>query len=135
MTTGQHDLTAFASLGDTAFISLTTFRKTGARVATPVWIARDGDSLLVITPEESGKVKRLRNSGRVEMQVSNRTGKVVDAAPVVAGTAQILPDADTARLTQLFRSKYGLEFRIFMLIERIVARRSKKRVIVRVLPV
>jgi PPOX class probable F420-dependent enzyme len=134
MTTSSLDSAAFEALGDTAFVSLTTFRKTGARVATPVWIARDGAALIVITPEESGKVKRLRNSGRVELQVSNRTGKVVDAAPILAGTAQILPDTDTPRLTQVFRKKYGLEFKIFMLIERIVARRSKKRVIVRILP-
>jgi PPOX class probable F420-dependent enzyme len=134
MTSIQDGLAAFDALADTPFVSFATFRKSGTRVATPVWIARDGDALIVTTPEDTGKVKRLRNSGRVELQVCNRMGKVVDDAPVVTGTAEILPDSDTARLGEVFRKKYGLEYRIFMLIERLVARRQKKRVIVRILP-
>ena len=40
---------AFAALGDEQFLSLTTFRKSGERVSTPVWIGRDGDALMVTT--------------------------------------------------------------------------------------
>jgi PPOX class probable F420-dependent enzyme len=124
----------FNALGDDRFVSLTTFRKTGVAVSTPVWIDRDGDALVVITPEESGKVKRLRNSGRVELRTSGRMGAVDDSAPVLHGTAQLLPDTETARIAKVFRAKYGLEFPITMGIERIVARRQKKRVIVRIVP-
>jgi PPOX class probable F420-dependent enzyme len=124
----------FDALGDDRFVSLTTFRKTGVAVSTAVWIARDGDALVVITPEESGKVKRLRNSGRVELRTSGRMGQVDDAAPVLYGTAVLLPDAETARITKVFRAKYGVEFSIFMGVERVLARRQKKRVIVRILP-
>ena len=53
---------AFTALGDERFISLTTFLKSGNAVSTPVWIARDGDDLVVTTPAMSGKAKRLRNS-------------------------------------------------------------------------
>ena len=35
------------ALGSEAFVSLTTFRRTGIGVSTPVWIARDGDALVV----------------------------------------------------------------------------------------
>ena len=73
---------AFAAMGDERFISLTTFRKTGDAVSTPVWIARDGDDLVVTTPATSGKVKRLRNSGRVEMRVCDRMGRVKESAPI-----------------------------------------------------
>ena len=38
-----------------AYVSLTTFRRTGVPVSTPVWAAPDGDSLLVWTRTESGK--------------------------------------------------------------------------------
>ena len=67
---------AFAALGDEWFLSLTTFRKSGERVSTPVWIGRDGDALIVTTPQASGKVKRLRNSPRVEVRPCNRMGRV-----------------------------------------------------------
>lgn len=66
------------SLGDEAFVSLTTFRRSDEPVSTAVWIARDGDDLVVITPAESGKVKRIKNSGRVELRPCNRGGKVPD---------------------------------------------------------
>lgn len=124
----------FDALGDDRFVSLTTFRKSGVRVSTPVWIARDGDALVVITPEDTGKVKRLRNSGRVELSTSSRMGAVDDDAAVLRGEAELLPDSETARITRLFRRKYGVEFTIFMFVERLIARRQKKRVIVRILP-
>ena len=56
---------AFAALGGVSFVSLTTFRRNGAPVSTPVWVAADGDDLVVLTPTASGKVRRLRNDARV----------------------------------------------------------------------
>jgi PPOX class probable F420-dependent enzyme len=126
------DPIAFSALGDQAFVSLTTFRRSGEAVSTPVWLARDGDALIVTTPEESGKVKRLRNSGRVEMRPCTRMGKVADDAPVVAGSASIIADAPTRdRLTAVIRKKYGVEFHVITAIETIVAKRRKERVILR----
>ncbi|MDT0352926.1 PNPOx family protein [Pseudonocardia charpentierae] len=43
-------MTVLATIDDVAgerFVSLTTFRRDGTPVATPVWIARDGDALVV----------------------------------------------------------------------------------------
>jgi hypothetical protein len=48
------------------FVSVTTFRRDGTPVPTPVWIAQDGDALVVTTPAGTGKVKRLRHDPRVE---------------------------------------------------------------------
>ena len=39
------------------YISLTTYRRTGVPVPTPVWAAPDGDSLVVWTRADSGKEK------------------------------------------------------------------------------
>jgi len=125
---------AFSRLGNEPFVLLTTFRKSGVGVATPVWIAHDGSDLLVTTPEESGKVKRVRNSGRVTLQPSTRMGKPKEGTPVIYGHAVILPDADTERFSAVFQRKYGLEYRVFLVIERVLARRQKKRVILRITP-
>lgn len=123
----------FTALGDKAFVSLTTFRRNGERISSPVWVARDGDALIVITPEESGKVKRLRNNGQVEIRVSSRTGKVADGSEPVPGIAEIVTDAPTAaHLTRVIQKKYGFEYHVIMLIERIAARRQKPRVILRI---
>ncbi|CAD5989393.1 PPOX class F420-dependent oxidoreductase [Agreia sp. COWG] len=124
---------ALAALSDERFVSLTTFRKTGEGVSTPVWIARDGDALIVTTPDGTGKVKRIRNNGRVELRPCDRMGKVADGAPTVAGTAEIV-DTDEARDSQarIFVAKYKLEYRIFMVIERLGKKGQKKRVCLRI---
>jgi len=122
-----------AALGDEAFVSLTTFRKSGEAVSTPVWVAREGADLLVVTPTESGKVKRLRNSGRVELRPCSRTGAVAENAVPVPGLAEIVADpAETEHLIAVIRAKYGVEYRVMMFIERVVARRRKPRVVVRI---
>ncbi|KJC64389.1 PPOX class F420-dependent oxidoreductase [Agreia bicolorata] len=124
---------ALASIADERFVSLTTFRKTGEGVPTPVWIARDGDALIVTTPDGTGKVKRLRNNDRVELRPSDRMGKVAYDAPTVAARAEIV-DTDEARASQerIFLAKYRFEYRVFMLIERLGKKGKKKRVCLRI---
>jgi uncharacterized protein len=124
---------AFAALGDEQFLSLTTFRKSGERVSTAVWIGRDGDALIVTTPEASGKVKRLRNSPRVEVRPCNRMGRVKDGIEPVAGVAEVLTDEGTQeRLTRIIRRKYGLEYWVVMGIERLIKSGQENRVILRI---
>ena len=123
-------MTGFRDLGDERFVSLTTFRRTGEPVSTPVWEARDGDALLVTTPAGSGKVKRLRHTSRVELRPCGRTGKVADDAPTHTGTARI-EDRDRP---DVFRSKYGLEYRVFMRIERLGKDGRRPRVLLRITP-
>ena len=119
----------FTALGDEAFVSLTTFRRNGEPISSPVWVARDGDTLIVLTPEESGKVKRIRNNRHVEISPSSRMGKVPEGSKPVHGIAEIVTDAPTAaHLTHTLQKKYGLEYHVVMLIERIAARRQKPRV-------
>jgi PPOX class probable F420-dependent enzyme len=67
------------------YVSLTTFRRTGAPVATPVWAAPDGESLIVWTRADSGKVKRLRHTSRVTVAPCDVRGRV--QAPPVDGVA------------------------------------------------
>ena len=124
---------AFAALGDEQYLSLTTFRKSGERVSTPMWVVRDGDALIMFTPEASGKVKRLRNNPRVELRPCSRLGRVKDGVEPVVGMAQILPDEESrARGTEIIRRKYGLGYMVVMGIERLIKSGQQKRVILRI---
>ena len=58
-------MSSLLSLADARFGSLTTFRRSGERVSTPVWVGRDGGALVVLTLAASGKVRRLRRDPRV----------------------------------------------------------------------
>ena len=57
------DTSEQSRLIEARFVSLTTFRKTGVEVATPVWAAFENDRFYVFSAGEAGKVKRLRRSG------------------------------------------------------------------------
>ena len=58
------------------YMSLATFRSSGAEVATPVWFAAADGRLYAFTAEQSGKVKRLRHSSRVRVAPSDARGRV-----------------------------------------------------------
>jgi hypothetical protein len=90
------------------YLSLTTFRRNGTPVATPVWVARQGDELVVYTARSSGKVKRLRNDNRVLLAPCDMRGRVT--GDVVGGTARLEDDAGTAM--SLIRRRYGLQARL-----------------------
>lgn len=124
MTTDAH--ADFTALGDASFASLTTFRRSGDPVATPVWLARSGDVLVVMTAPDSGKVKRIRNDPRVTLRPCNRRGVVADGAPTAAATATVISEPDEVAHDRLaLRAKYGFQYRVFGLIERVTARKRK----------
>lgn len=84
---------------------VTTFRRTGVGVATPVWVARDGDELVIWSARDTGKVKRIRNNGAVELAECDYRGK--PHGEVVKGTARLLDAEGSDRVRRLIRSKYG----------------------------
>jgi PPOX class probable F420-dependent enzyme len=88
------------------YISLGTFRKTGAKVATPVWFGEDGDKLYVMTRSDMGKTKRIRNNPEVTVAPCSIRGKVTGAE--FAARARILPAEEHARARQAIQKKYWM---------------------------
>ena len=116
-------MTSILPLADARFVSLTTFRRSGEAVSTPVWVGREGASLVVLTPTDSGKVKRLRNDPRVELRPCGRFGAVADGVEPVAGTAELREHADDVeRARATIRRTYPIESRLVLGIERLVER-------------
>jgi uncharacterized protein len=115
------------------FVSLTTYKKNGDALATPMWLGRDGDHLFVWTPADSAKIKRVRNDPRVTLVPCGRFGKPNNDAEPVAGTAEVITEPATVRrLAEVIRHKYGLEYWVVTLIERLAARGEKPRAILRI---
>jgi PPOX class probable F420-dependent enzyme len=97
---------------------VTTFRKNGDPVRTPLWAAGENGELVVWTVRKSGKVKRIRNSGRVEIQACDARGKTTHGE-VVNGEARLLDDAATARVRNLIAKKYGIVGQVTMFFSRL----------------
>jgi PPOX class probable F420-dependent enzyme len=95
-----------AAIQGQKYISLTTFRKTGAGVATPVWFGEDGGHLYVMTRSDMGKTKRIRNNSQVRVAPCSIRGKV--AGPDFPATARILPPAEQAHARQTINRKYWM---------------------------
>ena len=120
-------MTSILPLAGARFVSLTTFRSSGEAVSTPVWVGRDGGALVVLTPADSGKVKRLRADPRVELRPCGRFGAVAHGVEPVAGTAELRehPD-DVERARSTIRRAYPLESRLVLGIERLVERLRRR---------
>jgi PPOX class probable F420-dependent enzyme len=101
-----------AELGTAKYVSLTTFRKDGRHVSTPVWAVPDGDGLAIWTSVESGKIKRVRRSGRVTVAPCDVRGNVT-GEPIEAH-ARIGERTDTDRVRRALGRKYGLSGRLIM---------------------
>lgn len=93
------------------FIALTTYRKTGVAVTTPVWFAQNGARLCVWTGADSGKVKRLRNNPQVQLAPSDAAGK--PRGESLRGRARILPEGEWPPAFRAMQRKYGLRFWFF----------------------
>jgi len=89
------------------YISLTSFRKNGTGVATPVWLAVDRGELFVVTDADAAKVKRIRRDSRVTVTVCDIRGRIAPDALRAEGTARVLDDdAETRAARQLIARKY-----------------------------
>jgi uncharacterized protein len=102
---------AVRALEGARHISLTTYRRSGEGVATPLWFAQDGDRYYIETGPRTGKMKRIRHTPRVTLAPCTFGGTVT--GPAVEGTARIVEsDAERARAERLMARKYGLVRRL-----------------------
>ncbi|MBT2430415.1 PPOX class F420-dependent oxidoreductase [Streptomyces sp. ISL-112] len=92
------------------YVSLTTYRKDGTPVATPVWAAAEGEVLYVWTRSDSWKVKRLRNNTDVVVTVCDVRGRIAEGAPKAEGTARLLDADETRKVRKLLARKYTWKF-------------------------
>jgi PPOX class probable F420-dependent enzyme len=99
-------MTVIEQIGQGRNVSLTTFRRDGRRVATALWFVVDDGELFVLTAPDSGKVKRIRGNGRVVIAPCDSAGGIAQGAPSTEGTAQILDEAETARVHKLIARRY-----------------------------
>jgi uncharacterized protein len=96
------------------YLNLETFRRSGESMKTPVWFVQEGEILYVQTVANSGKVKRIRNNGRV-----NVTPCKMDGTPTgswfPASAREITGAEITGKVNRLLDKKYGLMKRMLAL--------------------
>src|SRR5262245_28152423 len=101
------------------YIALTTYRRDGHGVMTPVWAVQLNGRLYVITAEATGKTKRVRATGRVRYAACNRNGRGI-LGPWHEGTGRIVRDEGRrAEVFAAFQRKYGWQLSLAALYYRL----------------
>ena len=94
------------------YLNLETFRKSGESMKTPVWFTQADQTIYVLTMANSGKVKRIRNNGRVNIAPCKMDGKLTGTW-VPAQARQVTDPEISTTVDRLLDRKYGLLKKIF----------------------
>ena len=105
-------MSGFGAFAGKKYLNLESYRKNGAGVQTPVWFAADPSTrldssdanLYVYTTGDSGKVKRIRNNGRVKVAPCNSRGGLL--GEWVEAQAQIVTGDKALHGMSLLNKKY-----------------------------
>lgn len=97
------------ALDNEKYMLLTTFRRDGTPVSTPVWIVPLGNgSVGFTTSSESGKAKRLAHTNRVTVQASDVRGRVKQGTSALDGIAQLVTGEEYVAIKTKVKAKYGV---------------------------
>ncbi len=101
-------MTVVDELGRSKYVSLTTYRKDGTAVPTPVWHVVQGGELFVVSEADAWKVKRIRKNSHVVVTACDIRGKIAPGAATAEGTARLLDEAGTESARTLLARRYVL---------------------------
>lgn len=116
----SHSDRAWEIVARSPYVLLTTFRKDGRAVATPVWAAPSDGKLLVWTAPDAGKVKRIRRSGHVTLVPCSVRGVPVGRA--IPARARIVDTDDLRPVYRALIAKYGVQAWLTLLPNRLMAK-------------
>ena len=107
-----------AALFPGRYLSVTSFKRDGTGVATPVWFVSDGRRLLALTDLHSWKIRRIRHDPRVLVAPCGPSGKL-RGEPVEARAEVLTATADLERVQKLLMQRYRMSYRLVMLFYRL----------------
>jgi len=96
----------FAEIANAKYILLTTFTKGGTPKPTAIWAVPDGDRLLVMTEEDSWKVKRIRNTPRVTLAICDARGKPKSES--IEAVGKVLDKSEASAVVRAVNKRYGV---------------------------
>jgi PPOX class probable F420-dependent enzyme len=108
------------------YISVTSFKRNGAAVATPVWAVSDRKRLFALTDLHSAKVRRIHRNPHVLVAPCRVDGKLRDK-PTAARAEVLTSTAELERVQKLLLARYKVSYRVVMLFYRLGRRLRGKQ--------
>ena len=117
------------ALGDQKYMLLTTFRRDGTPVSTPVWVVKlDDERVGFWTSSGSGKAKRLAHTERVTVAPCDARGRVKPGSTVVDATARVVTGSELEDIRTRIVAKYGVMTKFTKLLGTVVGALRGKRI-------
>ena len=110
-------------------MNITTYKKDGSGVATPVWFVDHDGKIFMMTDAASWKIKRIKNNSNVLLAPSTYSGE--ETGERVAGVAKLLDQETGEDARRYLVKKYKLQFHFFYLMGRL---RKAENVFIEVSP-
>jgi uncharacterized protein len=108
------------SLGNEKYLLLTTFKRDGSAVASPVWAVDLGEGRIGFwTSSGSGKAKRLAHTSRVTVQPCDARGRPRAGTAVTDADAVLVTGDKLETIRRLVKSKYGVMTTVTKLLAKI----------------
>jgi PPOX class probable F420-dependent enzyme len=114
----------FEGLEGHQYVRLTTYRKSGRPVSTPVWFVLRDDRVHVFTDVESGKVKRIRNDPRVTLAPGDFWGR--PRGESVRAEARIMDEIEGETADRALREKYGWKYKLAQAVIRLAGKSARR---------
>ncbi len=108
------------------YLSVTSFKRDGTAVATPVWFVSDGQRLFAFTDLHSAKVRRVRRNPQVLVASCRVNGKL-RREPVAARAEVLTATPELERVQRLLLERYKVSYRFIMLFYRLGRRLRGKQ--------
>ena len=108
------------------FLSLTSFKRDGTCIATPVWFGSDGTRLFAFTDLHSAKVRRMGRNPHVLVAPCRVNGKL-RSEPVPARVEILTDDSELERVQKILTSCHPLSYRLVMFFYRLGRRLRGER--------
>jgi PPOX class probable F420-dependent enzyme len=108
------------------YLSVTSFKRDGTGVATPVWFVSDGRRLFALTDLHSAKVRRIRRNPHVLIASCRANGKL-HGEPVPARVQVLTATPDLERVQKLLIERYKISYRLVMVFYRLGRRLRGQR--------
>ena len=92
------------------YINLETYKRDNTSVKTPVWFVIDKGLVYIITRENTGKVKRLKNNQNVRIVPCSFKGEI--KSEWVNGKVEKITGSESDRVIKIRKKKYGFAVRL-----------------------
>ena len=117
------------SLGDEKYLALTTYKRNGTPVTTPVWAAPVEDGKIGFwTSSGSGKAKRLAHTAKVTVQPCDARGRVKAGTSPTEATAVLVTGPQLEGIRTKIRAKYGFMCSVTKFLNQVGGILKRKRI-------